>query len=65
MLFCHQGHLALAEETFAELVLDAVWFVRTAQSPLKSEPRGLHEAVRLDLLRLALADFPDFQICRA
>ena len=61
----HLGHLALAEDTFAELDLDAVWFVPTAQSPLKSEPPGLHEAGRLDLLRLALADFPDFQICRA
>lgn len=61
----HRGHLALAEDTFAELDLDAIWFVPTAQSPLKDRPPRLHEAGRLDLLRLALEDFPDFHICRA
>ena len=61
----HLGHLALAEDTFAELDLDAIWFTPTARSPLKDEPPGLHETGRLDLLRAALADFPDFQICRA
>ncbi len=61
----HRGHLALAEDTFAELDLDAIWFVPTAQSPLKDEPPGLNETGRLDLLRVALADFPNFQLCRS
>ena len=31
----HLGHLSLAEDTFRELKLDEVWFVPSAQSPLK------------------------------
>ena len=59
----HLGHLALAEDTFAELALDAVWFVPTAQSPLKTKPPSLHAAGRLRLLQLAVADFSDFHVC--
>lgn len=61
----HLGHLAVAEDTLAGLDLDAIWFVPTAQSPLKNKPPGLHEAGRLRLLRTALEDFPDFHLCPA
>ncbi len=61
----HLGHLALAKDAFAGLDLDAVWFVPTAQSPLKDNVPGLDDVGRLELLQAALANFPDFRICKA
>ena len=43
----HLGHLSLAEDTFRELKLDEVWFVPSAQSPLKENEAGLDEKGRL------------------
>ena len=60
----HLGHLSLAEDTFRELKLDEVWFVPSAQSPLKENEAGLDEKGRLELLGAALEPYPDFHINR-
>ena len=58
----HCGHLLLAECCWRQARLDQVEFVPTAQQPLK--PRGpvANEADRAAMLRLAIADRPEFAL---
>lgn len=58
----HRGHLLLAECCWRQAQLDRVEFVPTAQQPLK--PRGpvANEADRAAMLRLAIADRPEFAL---
>jgi cytidyltransferase-like protein len=58
----HRGHLLLAECCWRQARLDLVEFVPTAQQPLK--PRGpiASEADRVAMLRLAIAERPEFAL---
>jgi nicotinate-nucleotide adenylyltransferase len=51
----HLGHLLVAQAAIEELGLDKLFFIPAAQSPFKSEIKPAPDAVRLQLLRLALA----------
>jgi nicotinate-nucleotide adenylyltransferase len=51
----HLGHLLVAQAAMEELGLDKLFFVPAAQSPFKAENEIAPAAVRLQLLRLALA----------
>ena len=51
----HLGHLLVAQAAVEELGLDKIFFVPAAQSPFKPENKPAPDAVRLQLLRLALA----------
>jgi nicotinate-nucleotide adenylyltransferase len=51
----HLGHLLVAQAAVEELGLDRLFFVPAAQSPFKAESKPASAAVRLQLLRLALA----------
>ena len=51
----HLGHLLVAQAAVEELGLDKIFFVPTAQSPFKPDSQPAPDAVRLQLLRLALA----------
>lgn len=51
----HLGHLLVAQAAVEELGLDRIVFVPAAQSPFKPDNRPAPDAVRLQLLRLALA----------
>ena len=51
----HLGHLLVAQAAVEELGLDRLFFVPAAQSPFKPENKPASAAVRLQLLRLALA----------
>jgi nicotinate-nucleotide adenylyltransferase len=51
----HLGHLLVAQAAVEELGLDRLYFVPAAQSPFKPERKPAPAAVRLQLLRLALA----------
>lgn len=51
----HLGHLLVAQAAMEELELDRLFFVPAAQSPFKPEQNSVSAAVRLQLLRLALA----------
>jgi nicotinate-nucleotide adenylyltransferase len=51
----HLGHLLVAQAAMEELELDRLFFVPAAQSPFKPENKPAPDAVRLQLLRLALA----------
>lgn len=52
----HNGHIRLAHSFLAGAGLDEVWFMVSPQNPLKSHDSLLDDAVRLDMVRLALAD---------
>lgn len=58
----HRGHLLLAECCWRQARLDRIEFIPTAQQPLK--PRGpvASEADRLAMLRLAIAERPEFSL---
>jgi len=51
----HLGHLLVAQAAIEELGLDRLFFIPAAQSPFKPENKPAPDAVRLQLLRLALA----------
>jgi nicotinate-nucleotide adenylyltransferase len=51
----HLGHLLVAQAALEELGLDKFFFVPAAQSPFKPDAKPAPDAVRLQLLRLALA----------
>ena len=51
----HLGHLLVAQAAMEELGLDRLFFVPAAQSPFKPDAKPAPDAVRLQLLRLALA----------
>jgi len=52
----HLGHLLVAQAAVEELGLNRLFFIPTAQSPFKPENKPAPNAVRLQLLRLALAE---------
>ena len=58
----HTGHLVLAESCAKQATLDELWFVPTAQQPLKPTGPRASDADRLAMLRLALADWPSFEV---
>jgi len=61
----HLGHLSLAEDAYRTLALDEIWFLPTAQSPLKDNPAVLDARGRLILLEAALKDYPYIRINRS
>jgi nicotinate-nucleotide adenylyltransferase len=58
----HLAHLSLAEDAYREMRLDEVWFVPSAQSPLKDHNTVLGALERLELLEAALRPFPHFKV---
>jgi nicotinate-nucleotide adenylyltransferase len=51
----HLGHLLVAQAAIEELGLDRLYFIPAAQSPFKPDAKPAPDAIRLQLLRLALA----------
>jgi len=58
----HLGHLLVAQAAIEELGLDKLFFIPAAQSPFKPENKPAPDAVRLQLLRLALAGRMDCEV---
>jgi nicotinate-nucleotide adenylyltransferase len=59
----HSAHLALARACQQQAKLDAVWFTPTAIQPLKQKGPRATDSQRLEMLRLATADEPTWQVC--
>lgn len=57
----HHGHLRLAEEAWQALHLEQMLLVPAGQPPHRDRPGGTAED-RLAMVRLALADHPEFQV---
>lgn len=59
----HMGHLRAAEEIREILSLDKVYFIPAALAPHKKTVNATPSSHRLEMLRLAVSDNPDFEIC--
>jgi nicotinate-nucleotide adenylyltransferase len=58
----HLGHLLVAQAAREELGLDRLFFIPVAKSPFKTNADLAPGAVRLQLLRLALAGQADYEV---
>lgn len=57
----HLGHMIIAQQALTQLGLDKIWFMPAGDPPHKgSEVTDKH--TRLEMLRLAIADNPDFEL---
>ena len=58
----HTGHLVIAQHMCTHHHLDAVWFVVTPQNPHKVGAALLNDQERLEMVRLSVADHPQFEV---
>ena len=56
----HNGHLLIAENAYEQLALDEVRFIPTGRSPHKQGKQITEGTHRLQMVKLAIADHPDF-----
>lgn len=56
----HIGHLALANYLCEYGGLDEIWFLVSPHNPLKDQADLWDDGLRLELVRLAIADYPKF-----
>lgn len=59
----HLGHTALAASICEQGLVDEVWMMVSPQNPLKQNLELLDENMRLEMVRLAVADYPMLQAC--
>ena len=57
----HYGHLQMAKEAMQVLKVDEVWFIPAKKTPLKDRILT-SDTDRLAMLKIALADFPQFKV---
>ncbi|NRD75907.1 nicotinate-nucleotide adenylyltransferase [Bacillus sp. BRMEA1] len=58
----HNGHLLIANEILHALELDKIWFMPNQEPPHKRKSGAVNNEERLQMLELALADNPAFEI---
>ena len=58
----HIGHLVIANSIAEHSGFKQIWFVVSPQNPLKKPGSLLHEFDRYDMVRLAIADNPRFDV---
>ncbi len=58
----HLGHLLVAQAACEELGLDRLFFIPAARSRFKPEREPTSASLRLQMLRLALAGKPDYEV---
>ena len=56
----HIGHLIIAQSILNNSDLEKVWFIVSPQNPLKDSASLLHEFDRIDMVREAIGNHPDF-----
>jgi nicotinate-nucleotide adenylyltransferase len=59
----HIGHLALANYLCEFGGVDELWFVVSPRNPFKQQADLMDDDLRLQLVRMAIADYPHFQAC--
>lgn len=60
----HIGHLALANYFTEFTDLEQIWFVVTPHNPLKPKASLLNDYKRLELVQLAIDDYPKFKVSK-
>lgn len=59
----HLGHLILGEKSYEQLGLDKVWFMPAGNPPHKKDRKGrASDEQRMEMVRLAIADNPHFEL---
>ena len=58
----HIGHLALANWLCEYTDIDEIWFLVTPQNPFKQETNLMDDNLRLELVRIAVGDYPKFKV---
>lgn len=58
----HNGHIDLARAAVNEYGIDRILFIPNSQNPIKENKSGTTTAQRLDMVRLAIEDFPNFEL---
>ena len=58
----HSAHLRVAQLALEQLCLDKVVFIPAARSPLKSNSSVASDSDRIEMLELATAEEPRFEI---
>ena len=58
----HMGHLALANYLCEYNGLDEIWFLVSPHNPLKQQTDLWDDNLRLELVKLAIADYPKFRV---
>lgn len=59
----HNGHLAIARYLLDKGFCQKIWFVVSPQNPLKQNKDLLDENKRLEIMRTAIAEEPDMEVC--
>jgi nicotinate-nucleotide adenylyltransferase len=59
----HYGHLSIARFLKEHETFDQIWFVVSPNNPLKSKEELIHESHRLNMVQLAIRDYPYLQAC--
>lgn len=59
----HTGHTSLADKILKATDLDEIWFVISPQNPLKQQNELMSEQSRLQMVDIALRNFPDMHSC--
>ena len=58
----HMAHLLLAEHALEQFALDKIMFLPSRQPAYKAKADLLPDNIRLELLKLAIAEHPDFYV---
>lgn len=58
----HIGHLCIAQYLLNETDLKKIRFIVSPHNPLKPKSELLDAELRLDMVRLSIADHPDFEV---
>lgn len=58
----HHGHLLIANEALHGLALDEIWFLPNQEPPHKKKSAQIKNEDRVEMLKLALQDVPNFKI---
>jgi len=59
----HLGHLLVAEQAREQMSLDEVWFMPSNQPPHKDHQPKANPQHRIEMVRSAIANHPDFKLC--
>jgi nicotinate-nucleotide adenylyltransferase len=58
----HYGHLFLAENAYEQIGCDKILFMPSKNPPHKAKPEDITEQQRVDMVSLAIADNPHFEL---
>ena len=59
----HNGHIKVANYFVEKVELEEVWLVLSPQSPFKRKESLIENTQRLEMVSLAIADFPKLKVC--